>query len=125
MKKIKTKIKRLILHLFLLTYSLTRLLTILCYGSATGGQPGQFLQWAAGARSLGMGKAFFSISDDASATYWNPAGLVQLDRKEVMALHTNLWAGTNYDLFLLSILQQDMVFLEQILPVFSRTDLNL
>jgi len=113
MNKIKTKIKRLILHLFLLTFSLSHFLTFSlshfltfllshfltspCYGSATGGQPGQFLQWAAGARSLGMGKAFFSVSDDASATYWNPAGLVQLDRKEVMALHTNLWAGTNYD----------------------------
>ncbi|OGS24611.1 MAG: hypothetical protein A2297_08500 [Elusimicrobia bacterium RIFOXYB2_FULL_48_7] len=65
--------------------------------ASSGGQPGQFLQWAAGARSLGMGKAFFSVSDDASATYWNPAGLSQLDRQEVMALHTNLWAGTSYD----------------------------
>ena len=65
--------------------------------SSSGGQPGQFLQWAAGARSLGMGSAFFSIADDASATYWNPAGLTQLDRKEVMALHTNLWVGTQYD----------------------------
>jgi len=60
----------------------------------TGGQPGQFLQWAAGARALGLGKAYFSISDDASATYWNPAGLTQLDRKEIMALHAELYPGT-------------------------------
>src|SRR5512133_3095859 len=64
---------------------------------ATGGQPGQFLSWGAGARSLAMGSAFFSISDDASATYWNPAGLTQMDRKEVMALHVNLFAETSYD----------------------------
>lgn len=63
----------------------------------SGGQPGQFLSWGAGARSLGMGKAFFAVSDDASATYWNPAGLTQLDRKEVMALHVNLFADTSYD----------------------------
>jgi hypothetical protein len=44
-----------------------------------------------------MGKAFFSVSDDASATYWNPAAMVQLDRNEVMALHSTLWAGTAYD----------------------------
>jgi tetratricopeptide (TPR) repeat protein len=67
------------------------------YAAATGGQPGQFLAWGAGARSLGMGKAFFAVSDDASATYWNPAGLTQLDRKEVMALHTTLFADTSYD----------------------------
>lgn len=65
--------------------------------TASGGQPGQFLSWGAGARSLGMGTAFFAVSDDASATYWNPAGLTQLDRKEVMALHANLFADTSYD----------------------------
>ncbi len=77
---------------------------ILLYGmpragwcKASGGQPGAFLSWGAGARSLGMGKAFVSIADDASATYWNPAGLAQIDRKEVTALHAILWADTIYD----------------------------
>lgn len=64
---------------------------------STGGQPGQFLSWGAGARAFGMGSAFFAVSDDASATYWNPAGLTQLDRKEVTALHVNLFADTSYD----------------------------
>ena len=27
-------------------------------------------------RALGMGGAFVAVADDASATYWNPAGLV-------------------------------------------------
>jgi tetratricopeptide (TPR) repeat protein len=67
------------------------------FAAATGGQAGQFLSWGAGGRSLGMGNAFFSVSDDASATYWNPAGLTQMDRKEVMALHVNLFADTSYD----------------------------
>lgn len=30
---------------------------------------------AVGARALGMGGAFVAVADDASATYWNPAGL--------------------------------------------------
>lgn len=34
-----------------------------------------FLRVAPGARPGGMGEAFISIADDASATYWNPAGL--------------------------------------------------
>jgi len=34
-----------------------------------------FLKIAPGARPAGMGEAFVAISDDASATWWNPAGL--------------------------------------------------
>ncbi len=68
------------------------------YGiKGTGGQPGAFLSWGAGARSLGMGKAFVGLADDASASYWNPAGLAQMDRREITALHALLWAGTIYD----------------------------
>ena len=58
-----------------------------------GGEPGEFLQWGAGARSLGMGRAFLAVSDDASATYWNPAAMVQLERKELMGLQATAVAG--------------------------------
>jgi hypothetical protein len=34
-----------------------------------------FLKIAPGARPAGMGEAYVAISDDASATWWNPAGL--------------------------------------------------
>src|SRR3990172_12806 len=34
-----------------------------------------FLRIAAGARAAGMGETFVAISDDATATHWNPAGL--------------------------------------------------
>lgn len=34
-----------------------------------------YLRVAPGARPGGMGEAFVSIADDATATYWNPAGL--------------------------------------------------
>jgi tetratricopeptide (TPR) repeat protein len=59
----------------------------------TGGQPAEFLQFGASAKGLAM-KAYFSISDDATAVYYNPAGLVQCDRKEVLALHTELFPNT-------------------------------
>ncbi|PWB72582.1 hypothetical protein C3F09_06325, partial [candidate division GN15 bacterium] len=39
-----------------------------------GNFSGNFL--GAGARSIGMGQAFYAVSDDISAVTWNPAGLV-------------------------------------------------
>ena len=39
-------------------------------------------------RALGMGNAFVALADDASATWWNPAGLVKTKSSEVMISHT-------------------------------------
>ncbi len=42
--------------------------------------PSQFLlREGAGARASGMGGAFVAVADDATAGYWNPAGLSQMD----------------------------------------------
>lgn len=63
------------------------------YSSYTGGQPAEFLQFGASAKAMAI-KSFYSISDDATAVYYNPAGLVQCDRKEITALHTELFPNT-------------------------------
>lgn len=42
-----------------------------------------FEQTEVGARGLGMGRAFVAIADDASAIYWNPAGLANLGSPQV------------------------------------------
>jgi hypothetical protein len=34
-----------------------------------------YLRVGAGARALGMGSAFTGVANDATAAYWNPAGL--------------------------------------------------
>jgi len=57
------------------------------------------MAYGAGARSLAMGAAFVGVSDDASATYWNPAGLSQITRKELTLLKATLFADTTYDYY--------------------------
>jgi hypothetical protein len=42
-----------------------------------------------GSRALGMGNAYIGVSDDFSATYWNPAGLAQMRRIEITGGVTN------------------------------------
>ena len=44
-----------------------------------------------GVRAIGMGGAFSSLADDASALFWNPAGLVWVGHQEIMATHANLF----------------------------------
>jgi len=44
-----------------------------------GSAGAQFLKIGVGAKAMAMGGAFSSIADDASALYWNPAGIASLD----------------------------------------------
>ena len=48
---------------------------------------GEFLYLGLGARALGMGGAFAAVADDASAVFWNPAGLVNLSNRQAMLMH--------------------------------------
>jgi hypothetical protein len=48
-------------------------------GQRVGISTAQFLKIGVGRRASAMGDAFVAISDDASALYWNPAGLVQFE----------------------------------------------
>lgn len=48
-----------------------------------------FLQIGPGARAGGMGESFVAIADDATATWWNPAGLAFLDKRELTLMHVN------------------------------------
>jgi long-subunit fatty acid transport protein len=54
-------------------------------GTATA----QFLKIGVGARATAMGDAFVAIANDASALYWNPAGITQFQTNEVVVAHTS------------------------------------
>lgn len=47
----------------------------------------EFLKVQIGARAIGMGGAFTAVADDATAMWWNPAGMVYLPYREVLPQH--------------------------------------
>jgi tetratricopeptide (TPR) repeat protein len=51
----------------------------------------------AGTRAVGMGGSFVSIADDASAVFWNPAGLARLSFGELGFSHVTLPEGSEFD----------------------------
>jgi hypothetical protein len=64
---------------------------------------GEFLTTGFGARALGMGGAFVSVADDASAVYWNPAGLLQLDQSQILLMHSERFGDlVDYNCFSLA-----------------------
>lgn len=58
---------------------------------------GEFLTLGVGARPLGMGGSYVAISDDSTATYWNPAGLGYLSHSEISFMHSSLGDLNSYD----------------------------
>ncbi|MFH0813191.1 MAG: outer membrane protein transport protein [Pseudomonadota bacterium] len=52
-----------------------------------------------GARALGMGGAFIAVADDATASSWNPAGLVQLETPEIsiVTVYNNRTENIRYE----------------------------
>jgi hypothetical protein len=48
-----------------------------------------FLKISPGARPGGMGEAFVALANDATATWWNPAGLAYVSYNEATLMHSN------------------------------------
>ncbi len=59
----------------------------------------QFLKIGAGGRATAMGDAFVAVADDATAMYWNPAGLVQFNRNEVIVSHNKWLVDIDHNFF--------------------------
>jgi hypothetical protein len=59
----------------------------------------EFLAIGTGARAKALGNSFVAISDDATAGYWNPAGLLRIDGDlQVSLMHAEYFAGiAKYD----------------------------
>jgi hypothetical protein len=57
----------------------------------------QFLKIGVGGRAEALGQAFVAIANDASALYWNPAGLVQFQENQVMFSHNSWVVDINHE----------------------------
>ncbi|MCD6311730.1 MAG: PorV/PorQ family protein [Elusimicrobia bacterium] len=56
----------------------------------------QFLKIGIGAKPMGMGGAAAAVTD-VSSLYWNPAGLASLEKREVIAMHTDWFEDTSIE----------------------------
>ncbi|MCP4634818.1 MAG: hypothetical protein GY855_17965 [candidate division Zixibacteria bacterium] len=59
---------------------------------------GEFLELGVSARSLGMGGAYTAVVEDASASFYNPAGLSAVRNKSALFMHTETFGSLiNHD----------------------------
>jgi hypothetical protein len=67
--------------------------------SGIGTTGAEFLQLGAGARALALGQAYSALADDATALYWNPAGLARLPQGylDATVMHAPYIAASYYD----------------------------
>src|SRR5690606_23698815 len=92
MKRIFTLI---IISLFV-THANAQLFPVLG-GQRSGISTAQFLKIGVGGRASAMGDAFVAVANDASALYWNPAGLSQFTQNQVMFSHNKWVVDINHD----------------------------
>lgn len=67
--------------------------------SGEGGEPGAFMKNGFGARPTSLANSFTAIANDASAIFYNPAGLSSVDKLQVLGMYSNLFGnieGMNY-----------------------------
>ncbi len=68
-------------------------------GQRAGISAFQFLKLGVGARGVAMGESFVAVANDASALYWNPAGLVQFEENQAFASHTDYVVDISHEYF--------------------------
>jgi len=65
----------------------------------TGTTAAKFLSIGIGPRANAMGGAFTSISNDASAIYWNPAGIAYSDQFQAIFTYSSMFADLKLNYF--------------------------
>lgn len=75
----------------LLSLALALLLTGAAHAASR--YAGEFLGLGAGARSAALGSAYVALADDATAGYWNAAGLSALSSRQAHLTHAEHFSG--------------------------------
>lgn len=56
-----------------------------------------FLKIGVGAKAIGMGESQVAATDDLYSTFWNPAGLIKLQRPQLALMHNEWFAEINQE----------------------------
>lgn len=73
-------------------------LAIVPSGAGAAKFAGEFMAIGPGARALGMGGAFCAVAADVSTIYWNPAGISGMEKREILAMHSERFGDlVNYN----------------------------
>ncbi len=75
-----------------LLFTVSLALVVPALAAEEGAHAAEFLSHGVGARALGMGSAFVAIADDATATYWNPAGLTKVKSHSFSAMYSDTFS---------------------------------
>jgi hypothetical protein len=90
--------------LFVITFIIAVVYTsALSQVTKTGTTAAKFLSIGIGPRANAMGGAFSSVASDASALYWNPAGIALLTEHQAMFTYTNLFKDLDIKLNYLAV----------------------
>lgn len=65
----------------------------------TGTTAAKFLSISMGARANAMGGAYTAVADEATAMYWNPAGIGNIESFEGIFTYTKMFADVNVNYF--------------------------
>jgi len=87
------KLKRRGLYSFVIAVSVI-LSAGLAYGDA-GIEEAAFLKIDAASRPVAMGGAFVGVANDVNSVFWNPAGLTQMEKRELTGMYNRWLAGIN------------------------------
>ncbi|MEO0075505.1 MAG: PorV/PorQ family protein [candidate division WOR-3 bacterium] len=79
-------------HTHWIRFVSTYLLLLITYTIATP-YAGDFEDFGASAKALGLGNAYTAVASDASAIYYNPAGSNLLNRSQILFLHSENYTG--------------------------------
>jgi hypothetical protein len=85
----------------LLSVAVVLILAVTCWSAQlfekVGTVGAQFLKVGVGARGVAMGEAFVAVADDASATYWNPAGIATIQGSQFSLNHATWPAELSHE----------------------------
>lgn len=78
------------IKVYLLAGLFLTVITSSSFAQGPGTTAANFLKIGPGAKAIALGEAFTAIADDSSCLYWNPAGLVKMDKPQLSVTY-NSW----------------------------------